>query len=66
MILYFFRQCNYKCTIENSVRDGDTSPSTSNPLPTKLNLCVSVICLDMTNPKMYRLGGETDEEKELV
>ena len=31
----FFRQCN--CTNENSVRDGDTSPSTSNPIPTKLN-----------------------------
>ena len=23
-ILLFFRQCNYKCTKENSVRDGDT------------------------------------------
>ena len=38
MILPFFRQYNYKCTKENSVRDGDTCPSTSNPLPTKLNL----------------------------
>ena len=37
MILDFFRQCNYKCTKENSVRDGDTSPSTSNSLSTKLN-----------------------------
>ena len=37
MILDFFRQCNYKCTKENSVRDGDTSPSTSNPIPTKLD-----------------------------
>ena len=33
----FFRQCNYKSTKENSVRDGDISPRTSNPLPTKLN-----------------------------
>ena len=28
----FFRQCNYKCTKENSVGDGDTSQSTSNPV----------------------------------
>ena len=38
MILTFFRQCNYKCTKDNSVRDGDTSPSTSNSIPTKLKL----------------------------
>ena len=37
MMLHFFRQCNYKCTKENSVRDGGTSPSNSNLLPTKLN-----------------------------
>ena len=40
VILYdtsFFRQCNYKCTKENSVRDGDTSQCTSNPVSTELN-----------------------------
>ena len=35
--LLFFRQCNYKCTKENSVGDGGTSPSISNPIPSKLN-----------------------------
>ena len=33
----FFWQCIYKCTKENSVRVGNTSPSTSNPVSTKLN-----------------------------
>ena len=32
MILTFFRQCKYSCTNENSLRDGDTSQSTCNPL----------------------------------
>ena len=33
----FFQQCSYKCTKENSVRDGDTSQCSSNPVSTKLN-----------------------------
>ena len=44
MILLFFRQCSYKCTKENWVRDADTSQCTSNPVSTKLNWvdCVKV------------------------
>ena len=37
---FFFRQCNYKCTKENLVRDGDTSQCTSNPVSIKLNYSV--------------------------
>ena len=39
----FFRQCNYQCTKENWVRDGDTSQCTSNPVSTKLNLAPLII-----------------------
>ena len=34
---FFSDSATTKCTKGNSVRDGDTSPSTSNALPTKLN-----------------------------
>ena len=40
----FFRRCNYKYTKENSVRDGDTSQCTSNPVSNKLNFCSLVPC----------------------
>ena len=53
MILSFFRQCNYKCTKETSVRDGDTSQCASNLVSTKQNLSGVSIC---TSPNLDILG----------
>ena len=43
----FFRQCNYKCSKENSVRDGNTSQCTSNPVSTKLNYHRYTVCVHL-------------------
>ena len=55
--LSFFRQCNYKCTKENSVRDDDTSPSTCNPVSTRLNWVTLPFCMALRSfgPTSYAL-----------
>ena len=59
MILPFFRQCNYKCTKENSLRDGGTSQCTSNPVSTKLNLpSLALLSVAVSPGAVHGAGGE--------